>query len=325
MEPKFDDGLKVLVYGDLERLEATMNHHFLDQLGAVADEITQNPKTISELNQYIRDNNFTHLIVPDEWFHRIQGTLEGCVLPPIELLGDHWIPWAISKKRDYLQKNRIQHAFVFSERFQNPYIDLAEMHSVLQGFNSRVFRDRGGERDIDILVHGSLGEDTFPWVYPVRNWLAEILPEIGIKEGLNVVYWKHPGYWPEKGLATDNIHLEAYASILNRSKIAVGGSGYWRLPFKKFYEVPACGAILISDLPLENTQFFEGRIISISPEKTLDPSYVQDVRRTIVETLENYDTEKLKLQPFRNEDDFFRHSYEGRALEMRKILKTIKP
>lgn len=320
MTKKFNDNLNVLHYGNLSKLESTMNHHFLDQLNLVSDESTQDPKTIEELNEYIKEKNFTHVLIPDEHFHNLDGSLKECIVPVVELLGDHWVPWAIDKKRNYVIENGIKHVIVFSKRFQDPYKDIVNLHAVLQGYNNNVFRNRNLEREIDILIHGSLGEDTHKWVYPVRNWLAEILPEIGIKEGLNVQKWKHPGYFSNnKG----NGFIEEYSDILNKSKIAIGGSSYWRLPLKKFYETPACGAILLSDLPLEDKAFFENKIIEINPKKIKFNDYKDVVRRGIMDVLKNYKTTKKNFQPFNSEQGVFNRSYEGKALEIRKIISTI--
>ena len=323
MARKFDDGIKVLAYGDVSKLKATMNRHFLHQLEAVSDEVTQAPSTINELNKYVRDGDFTHVVVPDEWFHKLDGTLSGCEVPVVELLGDHLVPWAIDKKKKYMDNNGIRQAIVFSDRFQEQYRGLVDMHCVLTGYDSPVFQNKNRKRDIDILIHGSLGDDTHKWVYPVRNWLSEILPEIGEKEGLNVERLDHPGYWPD-GERPKGGFTGMYSDMLNRSKIAIGGSSHWRLPLKKFYEVSACGAILLSDLPLEDKAFFEARVIGIDPKRTGSRGSEDALRRTLVDTLENYDAVKGRLQPFRSEQDRFDRSYEGRALEMRAVLAGIK-
>ncbi|GEM_PF-2656790 len=323
MDRKFDDGLRVLAYGDVSKLEATMNGHFFNQLRLAADEMTGIPSTMDELNKHVCDGNFTHVLVPDEWFYKLDGTLEGCDVPVVEFLGDHWIPWAVNKKKKYMRDNDIQHAIVLSNRFQKPYNGMTNMHCVSYGYDSSVFCDAGKERDIDVLIHGSLGGDTHKGVYPVRNWLAEVLPEIGEREGIRVERWSHPGYWP-KGESPKGGFTGLYAEVLNRSKIAIGGSSHWRLPLKKFYEVPACGAILLSDLPLEGGAFFDGRIIEVNPDRIRTPSYEDKIRERIVGVLANYEAAKERLQPFRSDQDRFDKSYEGRALEIRAVLSGIE-
>lgn len=309
------------MYGDLDKLTATMNHHFLDQLILASDEITQEPITISVLNDYIKQGQFTHILIPDEHFHRLEGSLKNCVVPVIELLGDHWVPWAIDRKKDYIKKNKIKNAIVFSKRFQNPYKSLVKLETILFGYKDTEFYDKNLGRGIDVLIHGSLGEDTYRWVYPVRNWLAEILPEIGIKEGINVIQWKHPGYFRKK--EDSNNFLKQYSDILNKSKIAIGGSSYWRLPLKKFYEATACGTILLSDLPLEDKEFFKERIIEVDVKKIKEKKYNDEIRKNVMETLSNYDKLKESLNPFRTEQDRFDRSYRGKAIEMRKIISKI--
>ena len=323
MKQKFNDDIRVLAYGDISKLESTMNRHFFDQLCATSDEITQGPSTISELNRYVRRGEFTHVLIPDEWFHRLNGSLDGCNVPVVELLGDHWIPWAVDKKKKYMKDNGIRHTIVFSDRFQEVYGEMVDMHCVLTGYDSSVFRDRGGERDIDVLVHGSLGDDTHKWAYPVRNWLAEILPEIGEIGGFRVEKWGHPGYWPE-GKRSDGDFTGLYSDVLNRSKIAIGGSSHWRLALKKFYEVPACGAVLFSDLPLEDRAFFEGRVIGIDSERIGSLKYRENLAERIVNVLTNYEEQRDGFQPFRSEQDRFNRSYDGRSLEIRAVLSEIE-
>ena len=321
MNGKFKDKIRVLGFGDISKLSSIMSSHFFVQLSAVSDQMTQEPRTIDELNAYVREGGFTHVVVPDEHFHRLQGSLERCVVPVVELLGDHWVPWAVDKKKKYIEENGIKNAFVFSERFHEPYENQIQLHPVSFGFDSSVFSDQESERDIDVLIHGSLGQDTYAWAYPVRNWLARVLPEIGIREGINVVTQNHPGY----GTGFRNSKgTKAYSHIINRSKIATGGSGHWRLPFKKFYEVPACGTILLSDIPLEDTGFFKGRILEVDPVRINSPDYEDVVRGKIMSALADYDNSKERLQPFGSEKERFYRSFDGRALEMRAILKTIR-
>jgi len=321
MKWRLNEGQRILVYGDINKLERMMDSHFLDQLRAIGDDITQTPKTIDQLNEYIRRGEHTHLLIPDENFHVLEGSLNGCSIPVIELLLDHWVPWVVNKKRKYIDENGIEHVIVFTGRFLQPYEGVAKFYPVLCGFDAQTFTDRKEERNIDILIHGSLGEDTSRNVYPVRNFLAKILPWIGEKEGLKVVRLKHPGYFPE-GKTTTSFKDE-YSSMLNRAKIAIGGSSRWGLSLKKFYEVPASGAILLTDLPVDDQDFFKGRVIEVNPRRIRSPNYRDELRREIMNTLENYDASKERLQPFRTRKDRTSRSYEGRALEIKAALATI--
>jgi len=315
---KKSNELKILSYGNITKLKENMDPHFLNQLNCVANEMTQEPKTINELNSYINNGKFTHVIIPDENFNNLEGSLKECHVPVIELLGDHWVPWAIDRKKRYIQENEIDDVFVFTNRFLEDYSGISRFHYILSGFDSNTFFNKNEERDIDILVSGSLGEDTHPWVYPVRNWLARVLPEIGKEEGLKIETFEHPGY-----TSLDGEKTKEYAEIINRAKIATGGSSHWRLVLKKLYEIPACGTILLSDIPLDDTSFFKGRIIDVNPGRINEKGYKDELRRTIMNTLKNYDDLKTELQPFRTEEDYFNRSYQGRALEMRTIISSI--
>jgi hypothetical protein len=97
MSQKFNDELRVLGYGNLSKLETLMSGHFLAQLRAVSDEVTQEPRTINKLNDHIKRGSFTHLFVLDEHFHQLEGSLEKCSIPVVGLLGDHYVPWAVDR------------------------------------------------------------------------------------------------------------------------------------------------------------------------------------------------------------------------------------
>lgn len=316
----FEDGIRVLGYGDFSKMEMMMSRHFLEQITEVSDEITESPRTIENLNEYLREGEFTHLFIPDENFHRLNGTLENCCVPVIELLEDHWVFWAIERKKNYLIQNGIKHTIVFTERFLEPYKSVSNFYPLTTGFSDKRFFDRNLKKDIDVLISGRVRLDEFSWVYPVRKWFVEVLPNIANKEGLKLEFWKHPGYFPGR----ENNQEEQYSNILNRAKIATGGSSYWRLPLKKLYEIPSCGAILMSDLPFDDTDFFKGRIIEVNPNSLQSRNYEDDLRRMIVNTLENYDSKREILQPFRKNKDRFDRSYVGKAIEMRKIISGIK-
>lgn len=319
MSKKFKDDLNVLVYGNVDKLKANSNHHFFDQLSAVSDNISQEPRTIGELNKFILNGDYTHVVVPDEHFHNLEGSLERCNVPVVELLGDHYVPWAIDRKVKYMQDNGIKHAFVFSDRFKEGYEGI-NIYPVLTGFDISTFFNQDKERDIDVLISGAMKKHP-NWVYPVRSWLEEILPGIGVKEGINVYLHEHPGRVLKEREEKKTVE---YANILNRAKISTGGSSHWRLPLKKLYEIPACGSILLSDLPLEDSDFFKKKIIEVNPERINSKIYEDEIRRKVMNVLENYDKSKQDLQPFNTINDLFSRSYKGRALEMRAILKDIK-
>ena len=118
--------------------------------------------------------------------------------------------------------------------------------------------------------------------------------------------------------------MRKYANILNRAKVATGGSSIWRLPLKKFYEIPGSGAILFSDLPIDEREFFKGRVIEVDPARIVEKRYEDVVRKQVMEVLTNYDRAKSDLQLFRSDKDRFDKSFEGRALEMRAITKKIR-
>ena len=310
--------IKILGYANLSKLETLMDKHFLFTLHQTSDEVTQEPKTIEQLNSYIKKGNFTHLLIPDEHFHNLEGSLKNCAVPVVEFLQDHWIPSAIKRKKEYIINNKINNVITFSSRFLEPYKGIANFYPTTIGYNAEIFSDKCIERDIDILISGAR-KNHKQWVYPVRNWLAKVLPKIGKQEGIKIHFQKHPGYFPND----DRNYEQEYANLLNRAKIATGGSSHWRLPLKKLYEIPASGAILLSDIPFDDADFFRGKILEIEPKKINSQRYQEELKKNIMETLEHYDKYKKELQPFSAKKDRFSRSYRGRALKMRKIISKI--
>jgi len=154
----------------------------------------------------------------------------------------------------------------------------------------------------------------------MRNWLINVLPEIGIKEGLNIHHHQHPGRVRKKG---EEKITKGYSELINTAKIATAGTGQWRMPFKKLYEIAACETVLLSDLPLEDSDFFRGKILEIDPTKVNSKGYADLLRRNIMNVLENYEHYQQKLRPFQTEQDRFDKSYKGKALEIRSVLKKI--
>lgn len=72
-----------------------------------------------------------------------------------------------------------------------------------------------------------------PYVYPVRVKALEYLLAHNIPMFLNPVYG------------------ETYVTAINQSRIFVTCSGIWKYAVMKYFEVPACGTLLMADEPMD--------------------------------------------------------------------------
>lgn len=98
-------------------------------------------------------------------------------------------------------------------------------------------------RPIDILVTGALA----PPVYPLRCRLADMIRK-GMFSKYNCKIRNHPNYWIDN---SENQQKD-YINALQNSKLTVACSSIFKYRLSKYSEYPACGSVLLGDLPLES-------------------------------------------------------------------------
>lgn len=141
--------------------------------------------------------------------------------------------------------------------------------------NTRIFRDYGLVKDIDVLVAGNMN----PYFYPFRHRLRGLAETVFTKRGWNVQVLKHPGYTlpPREGTFV----REEFAKLLNRSKIVFTCSMRFNYALAKYSEIAACRALAAADIPAERKDFFKTTVLELDPAWTDETivKAVEDVLR----------------------------------------------
>lgn len=100
------------------------------------------------------------------------------------------------------------------------------------------------DRDIDISIYGASNVRA----YPLRMRMLEAICQLS--EDFNC--YVHPNPGPRFPYANSNKHLADLSQMLNRSKITCTCSSIYKCRVNKFSEIPTCGSIICSDMPIVN-------------------------------------------------------------------------
>ncbi len=115
------------------------------------------------------------------------------------------------------------------------------------------------ERDIDVLICGATGGDA----YPVRTRIKQAAAQLA--DEWHVVDMGHPGYWECIAAAPTRRGQTSFADMLRRAKVVVTGTTYEILS-AKYYEVAACGAVGVGDLPPQvGADDLRGAMLEVAP------------------------------------------------------------
>ncbi len=105
-----------------------------------------------------------------------------------------------------------------------------------------VFRDRGLDKEYDIIVYGALN----PEVYPLRARVAGLLER---QSEFRVLRVPHPGYYPEGAAAAGVVSGEALSRAINRAWLGLATQSIYRCFLMKYLELAASGALVAGDVP----------------------------------------------------------------------------
>lgn len=135
--------------------------------------------------------------------------------------------------------------------------------------------DPGAERDIDLLVCGATGGTA----YPVRSRIKQAAAQLAAE--WNVVDIGHPGYWECVSTSPVRRGQPAFAELLHRSRLVVTGTTYEILS-AKYYEVAACGAVGVGDLPSQvGADELRGAMLEVGRDDDL--ATIVDAMRALLE------------------------------------------
>jgi hypothetical protein len=114
-------------------------------------------------------------------------------------------------------------------------------------------------------------------VYPLRSELLK-----RIKDLPNTDYLNHPGYHRNGCRTTD------YLRVLSHYKVAIATSSIYGYALRKLVESTACGCIVITDLPEEDTlPFIDDNLIRVNPNWS-----ARHIGNIIREAIEKYDPDR---------------------------------
>ncbi len=123
------------------------------------------------------------------------------------------------------------------------------------------------ERDIDVLLYGRLDSR----VYPFRARLARLVERLHDRRVLVV---PHPGYGgagePERTLA----------DLLRRSRVALVDGTRHALLLRRYFEVPACGALAAGEIPRDHAESIGDRVYPLNPRMT-DAEILHGIGRAV--------------------------------------------
>ena len=167
-----------------------------------------------------------------------------------------------------------------------------------------VFRDFGLEKKYDVSLLGAR-DAAF---YPLREKMHETFSR---QKNLSYFSQSHPGYcYHATGTALTG---EAYARVINQSKIFASCTGRYNIPFIKLYEVLACRTVLMCDRPsgAEYLGLMDGEnYIAISQNNFLEKAICLLSDRILIDRIAN-EANALFLS---------RHTVDVRA---REFVKTV--
>ncbi|MDO7907626.1 glycosyltransferase [Paenibacillus sp. JX-17] len=196
--------------------------------------------------------------------------------PRIEGLPRLSIPWGIimhdlhfniKGRKAFIQQNQVPVMFtMYRSAFVSMYPEFVSRMRWLPHFaHAPVYRDYGEAKQIEMLLMGYVERKYYPLRYKMLN-------DFQGRPGF--VYHEHPGYLNFPG-RTDALIGENYAREINRSRIFVTCDSSLHYPLRKYFEVPACGTLLLAPC---NQDLLD---LGFEPEKHFVPISEEDYREKV--------------------------------------------
>ncbi|GAB2541026.1 glycosyltransferase family protein [Gracilibacillus alcaliphilus] len=224
-------------------------------------------------------------------------------------VGLHDLHYQKSYRKAMLEKEAVQHIFTYyRDKFLQWYPEFsAQMHWLPHHAHTDIYYDYQLNKDIDLLMTGSLLEDYYPLRVLMQNQLAK-RPEF--------TYLPHPGY-RQIQKQEKNVYVGArYARELNRAKISLTCDSVFKYPLMKYFEITACNTLLLAPYSKElgDLGFVPGvHFVSIDEQNFEEKAYYylehEEERQTIA---------KNGMQLSQKH-----HSTKQRALDFLKEIETI--
>ena len=150
-------------------------------------------------------------------------------------------------------------------------------------------------KGIDVSLIGNMSSS----YYPLRNKVHKVLKDSGLN-------YHHPGM--------DIYVRDAFAKHINESKICITGSSSYKYLVQKYYEVTACGTLLMADscMDLYDQHFVDGH------------NFVEITADTVYDKVRYYLAKPAEAKAIADQGraDILRyHTHEVRGKELYEILK----
>ena len=191
------------------------------------------------------------------------------------------------------------------------------MHHQPACINPNLFRDLHLNRNIDAALLGCAG---LPF-YPLRFNIWQELPALAVQNNLKIMIRSPPEQtspW-HKDIPTlysrGQIVGERYVETLNRTKCFLFDTSVFRYTVYKFVEAQACGALCLSDTPLDM------EVMHLIPEENFIPITIGNWKSRLLEVLGN---ESLRDRVARAgyESTMKYNTAEARARSLRDFLEA---
>lgn len=176
--------------------------------------------------------------------------------------------------------------------------------SIFKNYNLNNNKDQNNNKDIDILLFGSI----HPKHYPFRKRLFDLI--LTNKDKFSNIYFI------EYDSTTFNpSHCESGLSkLLNRSKICIATKSRYDYLVGKYFEISSSNCLIAGDIPTDGINLFKDKILELKNSMTDD-----EIISKLLECLNNYSNYIDKINTIKNivDDEYNIDMY------IKKLLKII--
>ena len=228
----------LLIARDDSRYTVPASHYFIEELKQHVDLHVTHASGF--LEQIVADCPFEpDLIYIHDYFENGSPTVTGIRNMSIPAaVGLHDLHFGFAFRKRLLQLEQVRYIFThYRDAFLAWYSEFSdEMRWLPHHANTDIYKDYKQPKDIDILLTGAI----YDQVYPLRE---KMLTRLSGRQGF--VHHQHPGYRQIKNKETLLVG-ESYAREINRAKICLTCNSVFSYPLMKYFEIPACGSLLMA-------------------------------------------------------------------------------
>lgn len=228
----------LLIARDDSRYTVPASHYFIDELKKSAEVHVSH--TSGFLEQIVADCPFEpDLIYILDYFENGSPTVTGIRSMNIPVaIGLHDLHFGFDFRKRLLQLEEVRYIFTYyRDAFLSWYPEFSDkMRWLPHHANTDIYKDYEQTKDIGILLTGAI----YDQIYPLRKRML-----MRLSGHPDFVHHQHPGYRQIK--QKENLLVgESYAREINRAKICLTCNSIYSYPLMKYFEIPACGSLLMA-------------------------------------------------------------------------------